>query len=183
MKPLFLFIIAVSVFTVACKKNSITQTVNPPLVSDSYLPMHIGNYWRIGTGSSIDITDTIRFANQLYYKFYSRIGGDAFSTQYLRIDTASQLWEGYPSQPGKEYLHARFNGNPDDIFYTLNDQSVNDCKVRISGKTDNMRMFEFDRIYHQNLKGQLSTRTYLRGLGWGDDVWDSIRINGVVYRK
>lgn len=180
---LIAFIIAIAIFVPSCRKDAAPVTVNPPLVSESFLPMHIGNYWKLGTLSSITIIDTLRFNNNFYYKFYSVIGGDAVAVRYLRIDNSNQLWEGYPSQPGKEYLHAKFDANVNDVFYTLNDQSVNDYKVTMSVKTDNTRSFEFDMVYHPTLQGQISKRTYLKGLGWGNDQWDSVRINGTVYRK
>ncbi len=176
------YVIVIAILFTACKKTTELTAytdLNTP-VESSFLPMHIGNYWKKGSASVIEITDTLRIGGQLYFRFRTRIS-DTYATQYLRIDEQNRLWEGYPLTPGTEYLHAKFDAAVGDTFYTLNDQGWNDHKVRMSVKTEHTRAFEFDKVYHPNLKGQLSTRTYTKGLGWSDDRWDSVRINGIVY--
>lgn len=185
MKKVFSVLVLIVVLNMSCTKEGETPentSLNVP-ETGSFLPMHIGNYWRKAAHSFTEIQDTLRFNQQLYYKFYSLVGGDAILIQYLRIDTQNQLWEGYPNQPGKEYLHAKFDANINDIFYSLNDQTWNDYKIRLVGKTENIRVFEWDMIYHPNLKGHPNTRSFRRGLGWNDDQWESVRINGVVYKR
>jgi hypothetical protein len=185
MKKVVSILVLAVFLNTACNKEQdepFNTSLNVP-ETGSFLPMQIGNYWRIGSNSFTEIKDTLRFNQQLYYKFYSLVGGDAISINYLRMDNQNQLWEGYPTQPGKEYLHAKFDASVNDIFYTLNDQTWNDYKVRMSAKTEHTRVFEWDMVYHPNLRGQLITRSFRRGLGWSDDNWDSVRINGVVYRK
>jgi hypothetical protein len=185
VKKVLSILVLVVFLSVACNKEQETpyhRSLNVP-ETGSFLPMQIGNYWRIGSSSFTEIQDTLRFNQQLYYKFYSLVGGDVMAIHYLRIDDQNQLWEGYPGQPGKEYLHAKFDANVNDIFYTLNDQTWNDYKIRMIEKTENTRVFEWDMVYHPNLRGQLSKRSFRRGLGWSDDQWDSVRINGIVYRR
>lgn len=190
MKPMHCILATIILFNVACNKEDENKpapyiAIDPltDLQAGSFLPMHIGNFWMLGTNSYIKITDTARINNKLYYQFSCLTGGDAFSTKYLRIDENNQLWESYPSQPGKEYLHAKFNAGQNEVFYTLNDQSWNDYKVVMSGKTDSTREFSFDMVYHPNMKGGISIRKYRRGYGWCDDTWDSVRINGVVFKR
>lgn len=150
---------------------------------DSFMPMQVGNYW--GTAnrqiSYTEIQETAQINGKTYYKFYSLIGGDAISVSYLRIDEQNRLVESYIKEPSRIYVRADFNAKVGDVFYTLNDQTVNDYKVTVSKKTDNEMSFDFDMVYHPNLKGQVHTNTYVKGIGWKDN-FEKIIINGKVIK-
>ncbi|QNK61590.1 hypothetical protein H7F33_13610 [Pedobacter sp. PAMC26386] len=159
------------------KKSIIKQTA----ASDSFMPMQIGNKWSHGAHSYTEIQDTVRINKKLYYKFYSLVGGDATSTKYLRIDEKNQLLEAFPDQPGMTYVHAQFNANVNDKFYTLNDKSTNDYEVKLVEKTGDRRTFEFDMVNHPNLKGSTFKVSYLKGVGL-DDGWQNIKIDGKIIK-
>lgn len=167
------------IFCCACQQKNTQKAALPP--EESFLPMQIGNRWEMNPQSYTEIQDTLRIDKQLYYKFYALIGGDATDTKYLRIDDQNQLIEAYPDQPGKTYLHAKFDAKVNDVFYTLNDKSENDYKVTLIEKTDDKRVFEFDMVNHPNLKGSTHKVTYIKGKGI-DDKWNSIKINGKVIK-
>ncbi len=163
----------------SCK---VKKTAAPPVAAtDSFMPMQIGNRWSHGAHSYTEIRDTVRIDKKLYYKFYSLIGGDAVSTKYLRIDENNQLLEAFPDQPGMIYLHAKFNASVNDEFYTLNDKSTNDYKVKLVEKTADKRTFEFDMVNQPNLKGDTHKVSYLKGIGLDDD-WENIKIDGKVIK-
>lgn len=149
--------------------------------SESFLPMQIGNYWKNNAHNYTEIEDTVRIDGETYYKFYSLVGGDAVATTYLRIDKDNQLWESYPSDPKTKYLKARFNGEVNDTFFTLNDKSENDNKVTITEKTDKKMTFSYDMIYHPNLKGQPNPVSYIKGQGFEGD-WKALKINDVIIK-
>lgn len=172
-------VLILSLCFINCKKQEEMNVKTDP--SDSFLPMQIGNYWKSDAANYTEIQDTSRINGKLYYKFYSLVGVDASSTSYLRIDKDNQLWESWPSAPNKEYLRAKFNGNINDTFFTLNDQSVNDCEVTLLEKTNNKITFSFDMIYHPNLKGHPFIFSYIKGQGF-DGNWSSLKINGVILK-
>lgn len=149
--------------------------------SDSFLPMEIGNYWKINEDNYIEIVDTIRIKGDLFYKFYSLTGGDASGTKYLRIDNENNLIEKSPVLPSWEYIHAKFNAPVGDKFYTLSDSSVNDYEVTLSFKDDTSVKFTFKMVYHEILKGQEHIVAYKKGLGF-DDRWKEVSISGTIYR-
>jgi hypothetical protein len=179
MKILCIPILLLSLIITSCEVQH--MEIEKTNSSESFLPMEIGNYWRNGEHTYIEIQDTLRIGSNLYYKFYSLTGGDVYSTTYMRLDAENQLWEGYPTTPGKEYLKAKFNANVGDTFYTLNDQSWNDYQVKFIEKSEDKRVFEMDMVYHPNLKGQKHTVTYYKGKGF-EGPWESVRISGVVYK-
>ena len=165
-----------------CNNNDdpIEETIiNPEISEESFLPMHIGNYWKNNEENFTEIMDTLRIQGDLYYKFYSLIGGDGFGTRYLRIDENQNLIERYPKYPDSEYLHAKFNAQLESTFWTRNDQSVNDFRVMVTEKHDATRTFEFQRMYHPNAKDKHSV-TYIKGLGWGN--YKEIQINGDIFK-
>jgi hypothetical protein len=174
-------LLLITLLVTACKKDDgqdmETLKTSP---SESFLPMEIGNYWRNNAENFTEIRDTMRINNKLYYQFYSLVGGDGIAISYMRIDEQNQLWESYPSAPVKEYLSAKFSANVGDTFFTLNDQTVNDLNVKMINKTDNERTFEYDRVYHPNLKGHPYSRTYIKGRGFSG-TWKEVRISGVVF--
>lgn len=149
--------------------------------SESFLPMQIGNYWKIDAQNYTEIKDTARIEGKLYYQFYSLVGGDAVAISYLRIDKDEQLWESWPSDPKTNYLHAKFNGKINDVFFTINDKSVNDNKVTITEKTDNKITFSFNMVYHANLKDHPQTVSYIKGQGYKGN-WKSLKINGKIIK-
>lgn len=143
----------------------------------SFLPMQMGNLWETNPQNFTQVQDTLRIGGNLYFKFHSLIGGDAVDTKYLRIDASGQLLEAYPDQPGKTYTHARFNGKLGEEFYTLSDRSENDYKVKITEKTAEKMTFEFEMVYHPNLKGDKHTVSYINGLGF-EGKWNKVVIDG-----
>jgi hypothetical protein len=149
--------------------------------ADSFMPMQIGNSWRMGDHSYTEIQDTMRIDNKLYYKFYSLVGGDATDVKYMRIDENNDLLEAYPDQPKLIYTHAKFNAKVNDEFYTIGDKSQNDYKVKVVEKTDKKMTFEFDMVYHPNLKGSTHKVSYIKGSGL-DENWKSIKIDGKVIK-
>lgn len=165
------------VFISSCQN----KTAKEIPASESFMPLQIGNRWDMGSQNYTEIQDTVRIDNQLYYKVYSLIGGDATDTKYLRVDEKNQLLEAFPDQPGKVYTHAKFDANVNDEFYTLGDKTENDYKVKLVDKTADKRTFEFDMVYHPNLKGETHKVTYLKGIGLDQD-WKHIKIDGKVIR-
>ena len=149
--------------------------------TSSFLPMQIGNYWKTDAQNYTEIQDTMRIDGQLYYKFYSLIGGDAVSTAYLRINENNQLKESWPETAGKEYTRAKFDSKVGDSFFTLNDRTTNDYKVTVTEKTDKKMTFSFDMIYQDNMKGHPHEVTYIKGQGL-DDGSKSIKINGKIIK-
>lgn len=162
----------------SCKKDG-----NQADDANSFLPMQVGNYWGTANrqNSYTEIQETVEINGKTYYKFYSLVGGDAISIVYLRIDEQNRLVESYPNYPSEIYVRADFNAKVGDVFYTLDDQTVNDYKVVVRSKTKNEMSFDYDMVYHPNLKGQIRTDTYIRGRGWSSN-FEKIIINGKVYK-
>lgn len=179
MKIRLLYLLILSLSLTNCKKQKAMDFQTEP--SQSFLPMQIGNYWKSDAENYTEIQDTLRIDGKLYYKFYSLIGGDGISTSYLRIDRDNQLLESWPSAPNKVYLSAKFNGNINDTFFTLNDQTVNDNKVTLIEKSDDKITFSFDMIYHPNLKGHPHNISYIKGQGFAGN-WKGLKINGVILK-
>ncbi len=155
----------------------------PVDLESSFLPMQIGNYWKIDESNWTEITDTLTIEGNLYYKFFSLIGGDALRTEYLRIDENEQLVQALPDTPGFQYKHARFNIPVGDTFFTLDNQTINDYKVTLIESTDSTRVFEFELVYHPNFTSR-HTVAYVKGLGkiWGtENPYKEVKINGEVY--
>jgi hypothetical protein len=151
---------------------------------ESFLPMQIGNYWKIDDDNFTEITDTLRIQGEVYYKFYSLIGRDAIGIDYLRIDDEQNLVGSNPDYPNFRYTHAKFDASVGETFWTMGNQSINDFKVTLTEKNDNLRTFEHHRFY-QNHEEKLFI-SYTRGLGWNFNYYlrdfKEIKINGVVYR-
>ncbi|WP_207421363.1 hypothetical protein [Desertivirga brevis] len=176
---LFLLSIVTAVFT-SCQKDVYQSPLTPE--SDSFMPLQIGNYWRVDSQNFSEIQDTVRIKGQLYYKMFSLTGGDAMSEDYLRIDANNNLISSSPRFPEIQYIRARFGANVGDTFQTLEDQSYNDYKVSVVEKSPTKMTFSFDMIYHPNFKGHPHTVTYIKGLGL-QGGWKEIKINGKVYKQ
>jgi hypothetical protein len=144
----------------------------------SFLPMHIGNYWKNDKNNYVEIIDTLRIQGDLYYKFYRLMGGDSRYISYMRIDSNQNLIESFPDDPDFKYTHAKFDAQIGSTFWTLNDQSVNDLKVTVIVKDSSLRTFELQRSYHTNINAK-AIKTYIKGLGY--NIYDEVRINGEVF--
>ena len=177
LKGIFVVAFLALVFS-SCKKKD-----DPISAVDSFMPMQVGNYWGTANrqNSYIEIQETTQIDGKTYYKFYSLIGGDAISTSYLRIDEQNRLVESFPHQPSRVYVRADFNAKAGDVFYTLNDRTVNDYKVTVKSKTEKAMSFDFEMVYHPNLKGQVHNVTYIKGIGWSDN-FEKIIIDGKVIK-
>ncbi|GAA3629340.1 hypothetical protein [Flavivirga jejuensis] len=176
--------LGIFILLLSCNESDDTNISNPTPTSDSFLPMHIGNYWKYDEDNYTEITDTLRIEGDLYYKFYSLIGGDAVTFQYLRIDTNQNLIQGYPDNPDFKHIHAKFNTSLEDTFWTLNNKSVNDFKATLIEKDDNLRTYAFQRFYKNPEEEKLFV-SYIRGLGWNYNFYTTsykqIKIDGEIY--
>ncbi len=182
MKTNYIYLIAFALITIICGCEK--EKDNPLVVNsneNSFLPMHIGNYWKINAENYTEITDTLTINGDIYFEFVSLTGGDVLSTQYLRIDNDQNLIESYPEHPELLYTHAKFNANLNDAFYTLNDGTVNDYKVKVVKKDSSIIRLKFEMVYHPGLNGTSHTVTYIKGAGW-EDNWNEVRINGKTYK-
>lgn len=160
----------------SCSKSDDNSAVN--FDNNSFLPMSIGNYWKNNEENFTKITDTVRIQGDLYYKFYSLIGGDGIGIQYLRIDENLNLIESYPDYPDSKYIHAKFNAPLGSTFWTIDDQSVNDFKATVIEKEESSRAFEFQRVYHPKAKDKHIVK-YVRGLGWNN--FKEVKIDKEIY--
>ena len=179
MKTVQLFFFFILITLSSCQPKLATKEIAD--VADSFMPMQIGNFWKMAEHSYTEIQDTLRIDHKLYYKFYSLIGGDAVDVKYLRLDENNQLLEAYPGQPGKIYTHAKFNLKVNQEFYTLSDGSENDYKVKVSEKTPEKITFEFFMLNHPKLKESSHKVSYIRGLGL-DEKWKSVVLGGKVIK-
>lgn len=160
-------------FFTGCKEKLMGLNAN-----DSFLPMQIGNLWFMNSANYTEIKDTVSINKKLFYKFYSLVGGDAISISYLRIDEQNRLIEGYPTSPLKTYLKADFKANIGDKFFTTGQKDYNDYEVTVVRKTDTEMIFDFDMVYHPNLKGHPFSVKYIKGKGFSGD-WKKLRINNI----
>ena len=177
MKTQITLIIAFLLICISgCKKEDKTDdTFN----SDSYLPMKIGNYWKINSDNYTEITDTIRINGFLFYKFYSIIGGDGRDTHYLRIDENNDLIEKIPDRPDMRFTHAKFNSKIGDKFH-FEDTAPFYYLVSVIYKRHDIIKFEFKWISDPRLAGSY-TKTYKKGMGF-IGIWKEIRINETTYK-
>lgn len=168
----------------ACKKDKstisdLTKDGKPITTSTSFYPMQIGNYWKNDDQDYTIVQDTLRIEGSLYYKFYSLIGGDAVSVRYLRVDENQNLLEAIPSDTSFHSLRAKFNASINDTFHTLNNQNFNDYFGRVTYKSATKISFQFNSTA-PNANSTIFVTTYYKGIG-PDDVYTSIKINGIVY--
>jgi len=169
--------ILISLAILSCQENRALNRA-----ADSFLPMQIGNLWYMNAQSYTEIRDTVRINKELFYKFYSLVGGDAVNIVYLRIDGQNKLIEGYPDSPLKTYTRADFNAKIGDKFFTTGEKDENDNEVTVVQKSDAEMTFSFDPVYHPNLKGHPSEVKYIRSKGWAEK-YQKIKIDGVVYQN
>lgn len=168
--------LGIFIFLLNCFEPYDNNIANPS--NDSFLPMTIGNYWKNNEENFTKIIDTLRIQGDLYYKFYSLIGGDGINTQYLRIDDNLNLIETYPDNPDSKYIHAKFNAQLGSTFWTMDNQSVNDFKAKMIEKEESSRAFEFQRVYHPDAKDKHIVK-YIKGRGWGG--FKEIKIDEAIF--
>jgi len=157
---------------VACTKNDDADTNN---ISGSFYRMSIGNYWKINEANYTKIVDTVKIGSNLFYKFYSLIGGDGIAIEYLRIDEENNLIGGLPDDPQWKSLHAKFNSIVGDTFYRLNDPLLSDYRIVTTFKNNDTIKFEWERINHPYMHNK-STKAYKRGFGLLGN-WKEVNIN------
>ena len=175
-----LFLVTILLYVTSCESNDpeISKTVDSyQYFSDSFFPLAIGNYWRMNDQNYTEITDTILIAGVLYYEVYSRIGGDASLTEYLRIDNENNLIQRSPRNPAWNYIKAKFNSSIGDTFFTLKDSSL---KVTTISKSEDIMQFEYQMVYHPLLSSK-HIIVYKKGLGPVEN-WKEVRIDGVIYK-
>jgi hypothetical protein len=180
---LTLCIIAISIS--GCQKNTIgldndlVKDGKPITASTSFYPMQIGNYWKINDQNYTEIVDTASIGGKVYYEFYSHIGGDAISIQYLRIDENQNLIESYPTNTTYNYTLAEFNAKVNDTFHTLSSGGVNDFMVTVLYKSATKMTFRLNNTL-PNGNSTPIVHTYYKGIG-PDDKYTTIKIDGKVY--
>lgn len=167
---LFLGIIVLS----GCARDEILAELIPPqeavtpadATRASFLPMQVGNRWELNEHNYTEIQDTLRINGELFYYFFSLVGGDGVMRQYLRIDEENRLIERYPDDLDFTYLHADFRAAVGDTFSTIGDNSRNDFIVEVTVKTDSTMTFNYRNKQEDYVRFQ---RTFVRGLGYQED--------------
>jgi len=162
-----------------CKKENPLVSKTPSV--DSFLPMQVGNLWYSNKENYTEIKDSVLIGGQLFYKFFSLIGGDATATSYMRIDERGRLIVSDPNKPSFIAVRADFNAKVGDKFFTIGDGTDIDNEVTMVQKSDSEITFSFDAIYHPNLKGHPYQVKYIKGQGFPGN-WAKLKINGVVYK-
>jgi hypothetical protein len=157
----------------SCKKS------DPISPSESFLPLQIGNYWRMDAETYIEITGTVQLNGKQFYKTFSLTGGDVLGELCYRIDEHQNLIESHERHPDYNFIVAKFNAKVGDSFQALGDKSVNDYKITVVEKTPTKMSFSYDMIYHPNLKGHPHVRSFVKGIGW--DGWKIVKIGEKVY--
>ena len=176
MKTQFTLIVTFLLIIISgCRKEHTTVV---PFNSDSYLPMKIGNYWKINSDNYTEIKDTIRIKGFLFYKFYSLIGGDGLAIEYLRIDENNDLIEKIPDHPEVTYTHAKFSSKIGNKFYFEDTAPLNYLVTVIYNKQDIIK-FEFKNISRPELGGYI--KSYKKGMGFVGN-WKEVRINETTYK-
>ncbi len=165
---------------ISCIQDSDNSNDIGSETSDGFLPLHVGNYWKINEENYTVILDTIRINNNKFYHVSTLDGGDAYLIQYLRIDEDHNLISSYPDNPEFKYTMAKFNAELGDSFFTLNDSTVNDYKVTVITKNDTLIEFEYELIYHSMLKGSKHTNSFKKNIGWVDN-YSEVQINGNIF--
>ncbi len=178
--PLFLVTIVLTLIGCNDEFYNENEERSDQYLSDSFLPMSVGNYWKINEQNYTEIMDTVRIEGDLYYEFYSLTGGDASSTKYLRIDHDNNLIERIPANTEWRYVRAKFNAPAGHKFYTLNSETVNDYEVTVVSNNDDTVQFSFDMVYHPNFKGHPHMVSYKKGLGLIEN-WKEVKIDSTVY--
>ena len=171
-------ILLFTIITISCKKEN--NVIQPPM-SDSFLPMQVGNLWYANEENYTEIQDSILISNHVFYKFYSLIGGDASMTSYMRIDENGKLIASDPKYPTLRIIQADFKAKIGDKFFTTGNGNDTDQEVTVMEKSDTKMSFSFDYIYHPNLKGNTFVTTYIKGQGYPGN-WTKLKINGVVLK-
>jgi hypothetical protein len=171
-------LLLVTIFISSCKKE---DHVSQPQISNSFLPMQIGNLWYANKENYTEIQDSILIGNHVFYKFYSLIGGDASMTSYMRIDENGKLIVSDPKYPTLRIIQADFKAKTGDKFFTTGIGNDTDQEVTVMEKSDTQMSFSFDYIYHPNLKGNPFVITYIKGQGYLGN-WTKLKINGVVIK-
>jgi len=97
MKTVFILILC-SLLAVACNKN---DSVPPP--GSDYLPLEIGNYWKVDDDDYVEVTGTEVINGQTFFVSRSR-NKDGYNpglqdgNLYFRIDDGKNLIQGYKNQ-------------------------------------------------------------------------------------
>lgn len=157
----FIFALTATILSGCAQEDVTTQTAQ-----GSYLPMHVGNRWKINAENYTEIRDTLRINGERFYYFYSLIGGDIVMQQYLRIDEELRLVERFPGDPDFRYLHADFGAEVGDTFSTIGDGSRNDYRVEVVTKTDSTITFNYQNKQDDYMRYQ---HTFIRGLGYQEE--------------
>lgn len=148
MKKSFLSFLCLALLIVSCTMQNKNHNEN---ASGSFIPMQIGNYWKVDAQNYTEIKDTLRIDGKLYYQFYSLVGGDAVSKVFLRINEKKSWQNPGLLQKVRNTSVLNLEGML-MIAFTLNDKTTNDYKVTIIEKSDRKMTFSFDMIYHDNFE-------------------------------
>ena len=113
---------------VSCEWKDTHRSINSyQYTSESFLPMAIGNYWRVTANNYTKIIDTIRIDGLLYYEFFSLIEGDIIQREFLRFDNENNLVAGDPRLSWSQ-VRARFNSSVGDTFLMSSYDGVHHVK-------------------------------------------------------
>ncbi|HEY8937508.1 MAG TPA: hypothetical protein VIM65_19920 [Cyclobacteriaceae bacterium] len=194
-------LLVIGMLIAACDSSNYDSKPDLSSLSDSYLPLQVGNYWNfVPTGISNseytlhkEITGKATLQGHEYYMLVSTSSGNDYSykdTLYLRIDNSGYVYS-RTSNSAFEVNAFRLKGSDGDSWtYAINDRdkaiiTLDDVDVEI-----NSTMLKDCKAYHFNVDNWVDeeyTRTLAKGIGfvkeysdaWGfGEILTSARIDG-----
>ena len=171
MRSFFLTLISLISLSIllSCTDNDGETTLN--VSGESFMPMHVGNYWSAGNKNHTIIIDTIIVDGDIYYEFYRLVDGWQWAGTLKRIDKDQNLININVRGSRSKYVIAKFNASDGDTFYQ-NEESRK--KVEVIKPSDSIMTFKFPS----------GSDTYIKGQGLkGIKEWDEYRIDKIVYKN
>ena len=172
MKRPYTIILMVSfIFNLGC-----TDSPRDIMLSDEYLPLHVGNKWyyqtTLGYSHTIEIIDTVRINGQLFYNTERKDDRESSSSYYNRYSD-EKLYHKIDGH--EEIFFIDFNAPPNEPYDAY--QGPMRTMVTLVASHDTLTILgkEFQNViesYHQLPDGNNYHSYYVRGIGLAALIWD-----------
>jgi len=181
MKPFLLFCaytILLNMFF-CCTRSSVA-----PKDSTEYLPLQVGNYWKVSNTDYLEITGTKVLSGREYFEITSQ---NQWGTRqlYVRVDEKLNVIQAYSNTTHTRTianLGLPKGGQVKDDFEepTVIDRTSDKIVFRYQCMPCSQANATYEVAFHKG-KGLLSRNLLFGGTVSGNPAFKEIRINGIVY--